>query len=154
MWGKARILLAAASIVAVVLITVIATTGSAATTARFTVVERARTDTVVDIGASGDSTGDLLTFHNKLYRGGNVVGRDQGVCTRIAVKKGTWECTWTNILAGGSITVEGPFYDTKDSTLAVTGGTGAYRRARGEMQLHALNDKGTKYAFSFSLNLG
>lgn len=33
--------------------------------------------------------------------------------------------------------VEGPFYDSADSYLAVTGGTGMYGGARGEMLLHA-----------------
>ncbi len=154
MRGKARIMLAAASIVAVVLVTIAATTGSAATTRHFTVVERAKTDTVVDIGGAGDSTGDVLTFHNRLYQSGKAVGRDQGVCTRISVAQGTWECAWTNILADGSISVEGPFYDTRNSTLAVVGGTGAYRHASGQMQLRALNDTATRYAFEFSLRLG
>ena len=149
MGGKLRILLAAASIVAVVLITMLATTGSAGTVLRFTVVERATTDTVIDTDASGtDTTGDLLTFHNRLYKGGDVVGRDLGSCIRVTVGR-SWHCAWTNVLEGGTIAVEGPFYDSSDSTLAVTGGTGVYRRATGQMVLHALNDAGTKYSFSF-----
>jgi hypothetical protein len=43
-----------------------------------------------------------------------------------------WECTWTAILASGSITVQGPFYDDlRDSQLAITGGTGAYANPAG-----------------------
>jgi allene oxide cyclase len=37
----------------------------------------------------------------------------------------SWECIWTTLLPRGQITVEGPFYDTRDSVLAITGGTGA-----------------------------
>ncbi len=116
------------------------------------VIEHAKTDKVIDTGKAGDSTGDLLTWHNKLYdeTDTSVVGSDQGECIRISPKQGTWECTWINWLEGGSITVEGPFYDTKDSVLAITGGTGAYANATGEMQLISMNG-GTEYGFDFTL---
>jgi Allene oxide cyclase barrel like domain len=54
-------------------------------------------------------------------------------------------------LNDGQITVEGPFYDAKDSVLAVTGGTGAYAGARGEMKLHARDAQGSAYDFVYSL---
>ena len=59
---------------------------------RLAVVEHATTDTVVDLTTNGDSTGDLLTFHNELFDDGNeiVVGTDQGECTRIEVGV-SWE---------------------------------------------------------------
>ena len=44
-----------------------------------------------------------------------------------------WECFWTLVLEKGHLTVEGPFYDTGDSMFAITGGTGGYAGARGEM---------------------
>lgn len=103
---------------------------------RLAVVEHATTDTVVDLTTNGDSTGDLLTFHNELFDAGNenVVGADQGECVRIEVGV-SWECRWINFLEGGSITVEGPFFDEGPSAMAITGGTGAYRGARGSMRL-------------------
>ena len=61
-----------------------------------------------------------------------------------------YECNWTTFLDGGQITVEGPFFDAKESTLAITGGTGRYRGARGEMELHS-RDNGAKFAFVFHL---
>lgn len=116
---------------------------------RFTVIERATTDTTTDTGKKGDSVGDVLTFHNKLYNRADrkVVGRDQGACIRVDVGT-SYECHWTNIVRGGQIVVEGPFYDTKSSTLAIIGGTGRYRAARGEMRL--VSRKGGKeFAFTF-----
>jgi allene oxide cyclase len=115
------------------------------------VVERATTDTSVDLGASGDSIGDLLAFGNELFDRGNQikVGTDQGSCVR-TVPGQAYECTWTNSLAKGQITVQGPFLDSGDSVLAITGGTGAYRKARGTMNLHARS--ATEFDFTFHLS--
>ena len=63
-----------------------------------------------------------------------------------------WECFWTLALEKGQLTVEGPFYDTSDSTLAITGGTGKYAEARGQMRLHSRNPAGTEYDFTFTLS--
>lgn len=115
-------------------------------------VERATTDAVIDNAPTGDSAGDLLTFANEVYDASNatLVGSDNGMCIRTAVGA-AWECIWTVTLSEGQITVEGPFYDTKDSVLAITGGTGKYVHARGAMALHARNDKGTEYDFVYSI---
>jgi len=116
------------------------------------VIEHATTDTVIDTGLPGDTTGDLLTFHNAVFNAADAkrVGRDQGDCIRIAPSRGSWECRWVTRVPGGSITVEGPFFDTHDSTLAVTGGTGIYRNARGTMGLQSRNG-GAEYDFIFNL---
>lgn len=106
---------------------------------RIHVIEHPTTDWVIDVGREGDSTGDLLTFHNALYNATDTkkVGHDQGECIRISAHQGTWECRWIAWLEGGAITVEGPFFDTRDSVMAITGGTGMYRNARGTMALSA-----------------
>ncbi|MER3555399.1 MAG: Allene oxide cyclase [Meiothermus sp.] len=116
------------------------------------VVEHADTDAVTDTGAKGDSVGDVLTFANKVFDAGNrkQIGTDNGHCLRTVVGQ-AWECFWTLTLGNGSLTVEGPFYDTKDSVLAVTGGTGTYLGAKGEMRLHARNAKGTEYDFVYRI---
>ena len=116
-----------------------------------TVVEHATSDTTTDTGATGDSVGDVLTFANDVFDLANAkkVGTDQGYCIRV-VAGNAYECTWTTFLPGGQIVVAGPFYDAKDSTLAITGGTGRYRNARGTMDLHA-RAGGTEFAFVFHL---
>jgi allene oxide cyclase len=129
--------------------------GVAAPTTAITVVEHAVTDVEVDSdGDGGDSTGDVLTFHNKVYdeTDDHRVGRDQGQCIRIDVRRGTWECAWTTYLDGGQITVEGPFNDAEDTVLAITGGTGDYADARGSMQLSVHPSvTGSEYEFAFEL---
>jgi hypothetical protein len=119
---------------------------------RLHVVEHAVHESVVDSAPAGDSAGDLLTFHNPVYDRTDTrrVGRDMGECTRIVPgSRGSWECRWTTFLRGGSLTVEGPFFDTRSSTLAVTGGTGRFRDASGQMRLRA--HAGGKFDFTFML---
>src|SRR6202041_3582976 len=91
------------------------------------VVERPVGETTVDLGAKGDSIGDMLVFANGVFDAANKtqVGSDQGYCVRTIVGK-SWECNWTLMLKSGQITVEGPFMDEGDSLLTVTGGTGKY----------------------------
>ena len=115
-------------------------------------VERAETDAVTDTGAKEDSAGDLLTFANPMFDAKNEkqVGTDQGFCVRTVPGK-AWECWWTLSLADGQITVQGPFLDKGDSVLAITGGTGKYAQARGQMKLHARDEKGSAYDFVYEL---
>lgn len=127
-------------------------TGPAMARETIKLVERALTDAVVDTGAKDDSPGDLLTFANPVYDATNrtKLGTDQGFCAR-TVAGTAWECWWTLSLAGGQITVQGPFLDKGDSVLAITGGTGKYVNARGQMKLHARDDKGSEYDFTYEL---
>lgn len=123
-----------------------------ASSTTITVVEHANTDTEVPTGGGTDVKGNILTFVNPIFNAADTkqVGHDEGFCTRLDPKKGVWECLWTTFLKGGQITVQGPFYDTKNSTLSITGGTGAYKHSRGQMKLKSL-DGGKKYDFSFEL---
>ena len=116
------------------------------------VVERATTDAVTNPPGGADAVGNILTFANDVFDKSNKtkVGHDQGYCVRLIVGE-SWECVWTTFFARGQITVEGPFYDTKDSVLAITGGTGAYARSRGSMELKA-RPGGTEFDFIFHLN--
>jgi allene oxide cyclase len=113
------------------------------------VIEHATTDTTTDTGAPGESAGDVLTFANDVFDRNDSakVGTDQGYCIRV-VAGASYECNWSTFLHGGQIVVEGPFYDAKNSVLAITGGTGRYRNARGSMQLESL-EGGTKYRCTF-----
>jgi len=117
------------------------------------VVEHAITDTEIPTGGGKDVKGNILTFNNPVYNAANKspVGHDEGFCTRIAPKQGIWECLWTTFLHGGQITVQGPYYDTRNSVLSITGGTGAYRDARGQMRLLS-RDGGKEYDFIFQLS--
>jgi hypothetical protein len=117
------------------------------------VIEHTATNTEVASGGGADVTGNLLTFHNKVFnaRDTKQVGSDLGSCVRISPADGSWECSWTTFLPRGQINVDGPFYDKKNSIDAITGGTGAYRNARGQMILNSLHG-GREYDYIFHLS--
>ncbi len=128
------------------------------------VVEHAITDTVGDADngtPSPDGLGNVLAFHNPVYDSADKkqVGVDNGQCTRTITSttsksnNGVWECFWTVVLKQGQITVEGPYNDDgTDTTLAITGGTGAFVDAHGQMLLHATgNPVGSEYDFIYTL---
>src|SRR6478736_7266659 len=100
--------------------------GSTRAPAPVHVVEHALTDAVTN-GTQADKLGNVLTFANPVYDAADAkkVGSDNGFCTR-SVKGKTWECLWTTFLPDGQITVAGPFSDSANTKLAITGGTGAY----------------------------
>jgi hypothetical protein len=73
---------------------------------------------------------------------------DNGFCIRTVVGN-AWECAWTTTLEDGQLMVEGPFYDDRDSVNAITGGTGAYSNATGEMDLKYRDPAGKEYDFIY-----
>jgi allene oxide cyclase len=110
------------------------------------VVEHADPATEIEVDTDGsggthDTTGDLLTFHNKVFNAGDtkVIGRDLGHCILINVGV-SYQCIYTTFLPGGQISVEGPYYYSGDSVLAIAGGTGRFANARGTMLLQARPD--------------
>jgi hypothetical protein len=122
---------------------------------RLHVIEHAVNETTTHVapGAKGDSVADLLTFANPVFDATNKtqIGTDQGYCVRIVVGK-SWECFWTLMLKEGQITLEGPFYDSGDSTFVITGGTGKYEGAKGQMKLHDRGTTPTSYDFVYELD--
>jgi hypothetical protein len=118
------------------------------------VIEHALTDDEIATGGGSDVKGNILTFNNPVFgfpANKTQVGHDEGFCTRIQPKQHIWECLWTTFLAAGQITVQGPYYDNRNSVLSITGGTGAYKDARGQMPLLS-RDNGKEYDFIFHLS--
>ena len=139
-------------LLSLLLLSSLAAAPAAADPQELKVIEHATTDAVTDTGAEGDSAGDILTFANEVFDADdkNKVGTNQGICFRTVPGK-AWECFWTLSLDKGQITVEGPFYDQGESVLAITGGTGDYAGAQGEMALAAIGTEGKAYSFVYKL---
>jgi hypothetical protein len=99
--------------------------------------------TDLDLGAEGPSQGDRFVFRDELLRDGERVGENGGECVfvRLAADdpSATINCVATASLPGGTITVQGLVTATEESTgpfvFAITGGTGRYRTAHGEVTL-------------------
>lgn len=161
MTRNSKLMMAGAAAIAVVLapIAAVASTSSSSGLHHRTiihVVEHAITDTVQQFHPPHNSLGDVLGFHNPVFNAANTrrIATDNGYCVRtVATGKTEWECTWTTLLPGGHLTVEGPFFDDgTNTTLTITGGTGRYTGAEGSMLLHARgNPVGSEFDFIFSL---
>jgi hypothetical protein len=93
----------------------------------------------VDLGTPGPGIGDRVVFSNPLFdTRGRVIGRDGADCVIVRVdpteppeRQQIVQCTISIQLADGQITVQG-LAQGPENYFAVTGGTGAYRMARGE----------------------
>lgn len=102
-------------------------------------VEKAQ---LTDVGAPGDSVGDILSFDQPLLdQQGNTIGNNSGICVRTRVAH-SFQCQWTLTLNNGTIQVAGREFDEGHSPIAIIGGTGDYAGIRGEM-VSANNGNGT-----------
>jgi allene oxide cyclase len=103
----------------------------------FAVVDSA---TVTDHDPAGESQGDTIVFTQKLYSDqtkSRQIGTDEAFCVRTVVGEHQL-CTGIFYLNGGSITITGPETSGVHS-LAITGGTGRFLGARGEVVLNSID---------------
>lgn len=92
--------------------------------------------TEVDNDPAGDSQGDIITFTQALYTDATMttqIGTDEVYCVRTIVGSSR-VCTGIFHIKGGELMITGRESLDKHS-LAITGGTGKYRNARGEVVL-------------------
>jgi hypothetical protein len=98
-----------------------------------TIVDATSGVTRIDLGASGDSPGDMVVFDEALLdETGAKIGSNSGFCVRTLPGQFS-ECQWTLTLADGAITVAGREADAGLSSVPIVGGTGAYAGASGVM---------------------
>lgn len=118
----------------------------------------------VDVGRSGPSVGDRYVFSENLFDDDNDrVGRLAGSCDITLVKRkangdpkdAMMQCLATFRLSDGQITVQGiNWWSDETLVLPVTGGSGAYDEASGEVTIQFVNEKKTEYDFSLNGNGG
>jgi hypothetical protein len=109
-------------------------------------------DQFLDLGATGLSSGDLIVFATAVSRDGRREGVTGGSCTVTTVDSSTTftaSCQATARLRGGMLTTQAlvtfgqglqpPF------TLAITGGSGQYRGAAGEVEVQQRTDTTEDY---------
>ena len=113
----------------------------------------------LDLGAPGPSLGDEFVFSETLSRRGREVGESGGVCTATQVTPPydviTFHCVATLSLRRGQITLQGLIEvqsedDSGPFTVAITGGTGAFRGAGGEARIRDVDEMTTIYKLRFA----
>ena len=118
----------------------------------FVVVERPTNESIIETGGQEDAVGNLFVFANPVFDAANQaqVGTDNGYCVRTVAGK-LWECVWTMVFKEGRLTAQGMVEDDRESLFTVTGGTGKYLGATGQMTLRPR--PGTPKAWDFIFNL-
>src|SRR3954453_10750398 len=114
-------------------------------------------DVVVDSDRSAtpatpapESVGDQDIFYGRFFRGGRAVGTDAGVCSVVRLPS-TYHCVATNAFAAGQLTGQfmADFASPAPGHFAITGGTRAYRGARGEVT-YVAGENGADVTLRFS----
>ncbi len=93
-----------------------------------------------DVAPRGDSVGDITAFSDLVLQDGRQVGTDGAICTTTNVAhdgSGSALCLANLSLPAGQISIQGLMTFTaagpdKTAAFAITGGTAAYRNARGD----------------------
>jgi hypothetical protein len=100
----------------------------------FQVAIRFGDDPLIDVGGSppGPDVGDIVALDDQLLVNGRVIGHDGGSCVFNNVSRPEASCVVTFALPRGTITGQWLNQPPPRKVVAVTGGTGLYRNARGE----------------------
>jgi hypothetical protein len=95
----------------------------------------------LDLGAQGDSLGDQIVFSNKLTQDGKQVGHEGAVCIKISVERNEAQCNATFVFPDGQITGQAlvTYGSLAPYFAAITGGTGKYDDAKGEVQIRPVS---------------
>jgi hypothetical protein len=109
----------------------------------------------IDLGDPDFSQGDRNVFTADLYEGDRRVGFDGGFCTVVRIHpdgSSTLQCLGTNSLPYGQLTVQGFVNVSAEGELqpfelAITGGTGGYRTARGQVDGRPVGETGLDLVF-------
>jgi allene oxide cyclase len=106
----------------------------------------------IDLGEKGDTLGDYFVFTHNLLRRGEQVGHVSGQCTIVSVVGAESEpqCVVTASLRGGLITGQtliGPHGATGDIVQAITGGSGRYTGAEGDILIQGVTDSKEIWTF-------
>jgi hypothetical protein len=93
--------------------------------------------TFIDTGKTGPSPGDRVVLNQPAYFASDLskqVGTGVVTVTLVGGANESQDAA-TLVLPGGQIAVEGIQGNSNSFTLAVTGGTGAYQNARGQVHV-------------------
>lgn len=128
--------------------------GSSAKSRTIRVEARLQVGEELDLGATGRSVGDQFIFSGNLVSTEGpeerFVGRFGGFCVIINLERNAGQCSSTAVLPEGQITVQGeqagiPVPSPVVNT--ITGGTGEFRKARGQVTQRVLTSATWQHTF-------
>jgi len=106
----------------------------------------------IDLGAPGPSVGDQQIISMDVFKGDKRVGESHVVCT--SVRAGIVQCDNVTSLPGGQIVAAGLVTDAQEEqspfTQAITGGTGYYRNAHGQLTVSEAGPQPATLTFQIS----
>jgi hypothetical protein len=97
---------------------------------------------LVAVSSKGPSLGDEIVFAEKLLQRGNQVGHEGAVCTTVSLVRQEAQCVATYSFGGGQITAQALITLGSKAPYAgaITGGTGSYEGAAGEVHVSPVSD--------------
>ncbi|MEU1941250.1 hypothetical protein ACFW95_34615 [Streptomyces sp. NPDC059474] len=107
-----------------------------------------------DVGTPGLSVGDEFVYADKLFQGGKRIGQDGSSCqvTKLVGEQITTNCVLSVQLPDGQITAQSLWVKgTETVRMAVTGGTGAYRGAKGELTCNDIQTPHETYRITLDI---
>lgn len=108
----------------------------------------------LDLPPAGPSMGDETLFNDQLFSKGKQVGSDGGVCVIVDTSQFVVHCVGTTEVAAGQITFQGLATSAPEKHLAITGGTGKYQGAGGEVILVEFGNGKGSLTFDLLKNQG
>ncbi|MER6620960.1 dirigent protein [Streptomyces sp. NPDC000931] len=131
--------------------------GTSAKSRAIHVEARLRVGEELDLGAAGRSVGDQFVFSGDLTSaegdGESVIGRIGGFCVITDLERNAGQCASTAVLPEGQITVQGEQTGIPvpvPVVNAITGGTGEFRRAHGQVTQRVLTPATWQLTFELS----
>jgi hypothetical protein len=109
----------------------------------------------IDLGDPGFSQGDQNVFTADLFMDDRRVGFDGGTCTVVRIHpdgSSSLQCLGSNSLPDGQLTVQGLVSTSAEGELqpfelAITGGTGRYKTARGQVNGRPISETSLDLVF-------
>ncbi|WP_149551538.1 dirigent protein [Streptomyces marokkonensis] len=131
--------------------------GSSAKSRTIHVEARLHVGEELDLGATGRSVGDQFVFSGNLTstegREERIVGRIGGFCVITDLERNAGQCASTAVLPEGQITVQGEQAGIPvpaPVVNAITGGTGEFRTAHGQVMQRVLTPATWQLTFELS----
>jgi hypothetical protein len=114
----------------------------------FTITTKTIDQSQIDVGKPGPSLGDSNVITEDAYIAGKKVGTSDLTCTIVRLDpvthKFAGQCLNTTVLPDGQITAQGVVTSDEIEQVpfrqSITGGTGAYKNARGQLTVDEAGD--------------